>query len=107
MDIVRTSLLCLSFGDPVASIAGMNFGGPKIHFRYGVKSFTGCCSCFVTCVIISMMCMGIQYGPGIWILTGLVATLMEVSSGFTGINDNILIPLGTGAALSLLRINMH
>lgn len=101
MDIIRTSLLCLSFGDPIASITGMSFGGPKVHFRHGIKSLVGCCSCFITCVLISMFCMGIQYGPGVWILTGFAATLMEVSSGFMGIDDNILIPLGTGAVLSL------
>mmetsp|Transcript_23627 Transcript_23627/g.35142 ORF Transcript_23627/g.35142 Transcript_23627/m.35142 type:complete len:274 (-) Transcript_23627:93-914(-) len=101
MDVVRTSLLCLSFGDPVASTAGMSFGGPKVHFRHGNKSLVGCCSCFVACVLISILCMGLRYGCGIWVLTGCVATVMEVSSGFLGVDDNILIPLGTGVSLSM------
>ena len=101
MDIIRTSPMCFSFGDPIASITGMSLGGPKVHFRHGIKSFVECCSCFITCVIISTFCMGVRYGPSVWILTGFAATFMEVSSGFIGIDDNILIPLGTGAVLSL------
>ena len=100
IDIARTSLLCLSFGDPIASTMGMNFGGPKVQFRHGSKSLVGCCSCFITCVIISMLCMGFKYGQGLWILTGFIATLMECLSGLVGIDDNMLIPLGTGATLS-------
>ena len=101
MDITRTSLLCLSFGDPMASTVGMALGGPKFQFQYGKKSLAGCSACFITCVSMSIFCMGSRYGQGIWFLTGLVATLMEVSSGLIAIDDNILIPLGTGAALSL------
>ncbi len=102
MDVVRTSLLCLSFGDPMASIAGMNVKhGPKMHLQHGIKSLVGSCSCFWTCLIVSMVCMGIEYGPGVWFVTAFVATLMEGLSGFVGIDDNILIPLGTGTALSI------
>lgn len=101
MDVTRTSLLCLSFGDPMASTMGMAIGGPKVQFHHGNKSLIGSCACFITCVLVSMFCMGLRYGQGIWILTGLVATLMEVSSGAVAIDDNILMPLGTGAALSL------
>jgi dolichol kinase len=101
MDIVRTSLLCLSFGDPIASAMGIRFGGPKIQLRHGNKSLVGCCACFITCVTMSALCMGIKYGQGVWILTGLIATLMEVLSGLIGVDDNILIPLGTGITLSL------
>lgn len=102
MDIVRTSLLCLSFGDPVASTIGMFIGGPKIQFKHGAKSLVGCGACFVTCVIISMLCMGSKYGKSTWILTGSIATLMESLSGIIGVDDNILIPLGTGVGLSFI-----
>ena len=105
MDVARTSLLCLSFGDPMASAVGMKLaavggGRLKAQFRYGSKSLAGCCACFVTCVFMSMIGMGFQYGTRIWIWTGIVATFMEVLSGIVGIDDNILIPLGTGVALS-------
>lgn len=100
MNIARTSLLCLSLGDPIASTFGMYFNGPKFRLKYGTKSLCGCFACFVTCVIISMFCLGLEYGPGIWVIAGLMATLMEVSSGFIAVDDNILIPLGTGCVLS-------
>mmetsp|Transcript_2274 Transcript_2274/g.2724 ORF Transcript_2274/g.2724 Transcript_2274/m.2724 type:complete len:259 (-) Transcript_2274:134-910(-) len=99
IEIARASLLCLSFGDPLAAIVGTIIGGPTIHLKHGRKTLVGCGVCFITCVLISIFCFGRKYGWFIWILTGFYATTMEVSSGYTGIDDNILIPLGTGLGL--------
>ena len=101
IDIARTCLLCLSFGDPIASFSGIKIKGPKLQLKYGTKSLVGCFCCFLTCAMVSTVSMDIKHDQNIWFITGFVATMMEVSSGITGIDDNILIPIGTGLILSL------
>ena len=119
MNIARTSILCLALGDPIAAIVGIQVGGPKIY-RHGVavagagaaagaevpkkrgnKSIAGCMACFWTCYLVSVACMK-QYGPKLWFLTGFVATCMEVLESFCSfavVDDNLLIPVGTGTVL--------
>jgi len=98
MNIARTSLLCLSFGDPIAAMAGIRFGGPKIFMYGGSKSAVGCSACFWTCFLVAFFCMN-DFGVEVWFLTGSVATIMEAFS--CAIDDNFLIPVGTGTALWL------
>ncbi len=101
MNIARTSLLCLSFGDPIAAMVGIRFGGPKIFVRCngkGSKSVIGCTACFCTCFMVAYFGM-YESGLEVWLLTGVVATTMEASS--CALDDNVLIPVGTGTALWL------
>ena len=107
INIARTSLLCLSFGDPLAAIVGILVGGPKMYVagnRSGSsKSVSGCFACFFTCYLVALLCMN-NYGMKVWMLTGLVATLMETLGGRVStfsVDDNISIPVGTGSALWL------
>ena len=98
--IARTSLLCLSFGDPIAALVGIRIGGPKIVVSTGgSKSVSGCLACFWTCYLVAFFCMN-EFGSEAWFLTGFVATFMEVFSSWIA-DDNVLIPVGTGTVLWL------
>jgi len=112
IDIARTSILCLAFGDPIAAIVGINVGGPKLCLASnskingngggGSKSLAGCLACFWSCYLVSFVCMR-ELGPEAWFLTGVVATVMEGLNFFCSIplDDNLLIPVGTGVSLWL------
>jgi Dolichol kinase len=113
MNISRTSILCLAFGDPIAAIVGIQVGGPNLYSnsrssveggqnKTGGKSISGCLACFGICCVVAMMCMH-EYGPKLWFLTGLTATAMEVLESFfcpcAAVDDNLLIPVGTSSVL--------
>jgi len=107
INIARTSILCLAFGDPFAAIVGISVGGPKLCLASnnkidggGSKSVAGCLACFWSCYLVSFICMR-ELGPDAWFLTGFVATVMEGLNIFSSIplDDNVLIPVGTGVAL--------
>lgn len=111
LNIARTSILCLAFGDPMAAIVGIKLGGPKLCLasnnnngggRGGSKSVAGCLACFWSCYLVSFVCMR-ELGPEAWFLTGFVATVMEGLNLFCSIplDDNVLIPVGTGITLWL------
>ena len=110
IDIARTSILCLAFGDPIAAIVGINVGGPKLCLASnnnsngggGSKSLAGCLACFWSCYLVSFVCMR-ELGPEAWFMTGVVATVMEGLNFFCSIplDDNVLIPVGTGISLWL------
>jgi len=119
MNIARTSILCLALGDPMAAVVGIHVGGPNIAYSYsssssnsgksssqkkvGSKSISGCMACFTTCSLVAMICMN-QYGPKLWFLTGFTATAMESFESLCpwfAIDDNLLIPVGTGVVLWL------
>lgn len=93
-------LIC--FLKAIAAIVGIRFGGPKFETSTGShKSAGGCLACFTTCFTVIYFCMGVdEVGVEICILGALTATVMEVISGF-GMDDNVLIPVGTGLALRL------
>ena len=127
INIVRTCLLCLSFGDrkypflpllyhlicrtdstfitAIAAVVGIHLGGPRIETSTGsYKSFGGCLACFTTCFVVTWFCMGVQeVGIGICFVAAFTATVMEIASGF-GVDDNILIPVGTGLVLRLFTL---
>lgn len=115
MTIARTSILCLALGDPIAAVVGIHVGGPHIGYSYssgssssslkkvGSKSISGCMACFMTCSLVAVVCMN-QYGPKLWFLTGFTATAMEIFESLCpwfAIDDNLLIPVGTGVVLWL------
>jgi dolichol kinase len=113
INIARTSILCLAFGDPIAAIVGIQVRGPKLQSYFstnheqnqaGDKSIAGCLACFVICYLVAMACMN-PYGPTVWFLTGCTATVMEVLESVLPypfvVDDNLLIPVGTGIVLWL------
>ena len=104
INIARTSILCLAFGDPIAAIVGINVGGPKLcrNGGGGSKSLAGCLACFWSCYLVSFVCMR-ELGPEAWFMTGVIATVMEGLNFFWSIplDDNLLIPVGTSVSLWL------
>ena len=104
MDIARTSLLCLSFGDPIAAIIGINVGGPGIVIstkrKSSGKTLSGSFACFCICYLVSYKCMG-GSDLRLWLLTGYTAAMMEAIASYISVDDNVLIPVGTGAAIWL------
>ena len=101
MSIARASLLSLTFGDPIAAMVGIRFGGDGI---YGNKTAVGCLACFVTCVFTTFCCMS-HFDVDVWVLGGVVSTAMETFSLGCAIDDNFLIPVGTGIVLWLYTNN--
>ena len=104
INIARTSLLCLSFGDPIAAMVGISCGGPRLCVcsdgsgNSGSKTLAGCAACFWASFFVAFFSLN-NFGPDVWLITGVAATVMEASS--CAIDDNVLIPVGTGFVLWL------
>ena len=83
-------------------MVGIHFGGPRFQTSTGsYKSLAGCLACFTTCFVVAWFCMGVhEVGVVICVLAACAATTMEIASGF-GVDDNLLIPVGTGIVLRL------
>ncbi len=103
-NIARISLLCLSFGDPIAAMVGVYLGGPSISRKGRQKTLGGSLACFIVCYAISCVLLGDEnightdHSMACY-LTGIAASMMEGASLFCSIDDNILIPVGTGTSL--------
>ncbi|GFH47291.1 hypothetical protein CTEN210_03766 [Chaetoceros tenuissimus] len=100
IEIARTSITCLAFGDPLAAIIGIKCGGPKVAFCSGSKTIAGCLACFWSCYIVAAI-LTPDLGPKGFFVTGIAATIMESLSALSciKIDDNVLIPAGTALAL--------
>lgn len=93
--LVTASVLYLAFGDAAAALFGKSFGRHKI--LAGRKSLEGSLACFAACVLVGWA-MGFAWPAA---LSGaLAATLLELPPPGAYFNDNLLMPLGSAAALS-------
>jgi dolichol kinase len=108
--IAFLAILYLAFGDPIASIAGIKFGGNlwKPNPLNVGKSLEGSLACFLFCGILTFflsyflqMTEGLPPQDRIWfsLLGGLGATLGELVPLKT--DDNLAMPLISGAFLWL------
>lgn len=96
-----TALLIQAISDSAASLIGLHFG----RRRFLGKSFAGSGAFFVTALAIVWLRTP---GIGAWgLLVALFGTLAEavpsLRVGRLEMNDNLTVPLSTGAALWLLR----
>ncbi len=90
------AIFALALGDSFSSIIGKLFGRVRIPFSGG-KTFAGSLACFMVVFWISFRFTG---SLRIALSIGLVATILEALP--TGDIDNIIIPVGTGFAASLI-----
>ena len=103
-EIAVLSILYLIFADPVASIVGAYFGKDRLLPN---KSLQGTIACFTTCLIIGvtyLLTIGVN-SPNIILfafLGAIIGALSEMLGAFN-IDDNLTIPVVSGAALTVFN----
>lgn len=107
-DIALLSILFLVFADPIASFVGVNYGKDKLLPN---KSLQGTLAAFFVCYFISMIYMHEMSVSTInliafSVLAGVVGCLSELASTFN-IDDNLTIPVLSGAGLSVVNYFFH
>ena len=107
-EIALLSILFLVIADPVASFIGVNYGREKILPN---KSLQGTVACFFACYLITLVFISEMQIPSFnllafSILAGIVGTVSELTSAFN-IDDNLTIPVISGAGLSVLNYIFH
>jgi len=90
--IACAGILSLALGDALAAVVGMSIPSP----RRGNVSLAGSGACF----IVSTLACSLFVTPAHALVGGLTACVIEAVSGAK--LDNLLIPIGTAAALYLL-----
>eukprot|EP00457_Paulinella_chromatophora_P011911 gb/GEZN01012078.1/.p1 GENE.gb/GEZN01012078.1/~~gb/GEZN01012078.1/.p1 ORF type:complete len:268 (+),score=25.23 gb/GEZN01012078.1/:220-1023(+) len=100
------SLLAATVVDPVASFVGKKYGTTRLsNGKAVVGAVGGCVAGIVTCCLWHLTwepLEGIAAWPwDLWVATGLCASFLEVVPCETRIDDNFIIPVGTGALLTL------
>lgn len=100
--VAITSIIWLVLGDMSAALFGVSFGGESCTVklgREGKKSLEGSAAMFVTCAVLGLIFFaGINLSDYAVILGALSATITELIEPL-GLNDNISIPLISGAVL--------
>lgn len=101
--IAVLSIFFLVFADPISSYFGIRYGRDKI---FGNKSLQGATAGYIVCYVITLFYGLIHYGPGLNLMAfamiaGLIGTVSELVSIY--IDDNLTIPLLSGAGLTLLN----
>ena len=104
-EIAVMSILYLVFADPIASIVGVYMGKDRLLPN---KTLQGTVAAFVTCLLASLVfawIIGLK-SPNLIIFLffgAIVGALSELLSAFN-IDDNLTIPVVSGAVLSLLNL---
>ena len=104
-EIAVMSILYLVFADPIASIVGVYMGKDRLLPN---KTLQGTVAAFVTCLLASLIfawIIGLK-SPNLIIFLffgAIVGALSELLSAFN-IDDNLTIPVVSGAVLSLLNL---
>ncbi len=100
--VAITSIVWLVVGDMTAALIGVAFGGETCVIkmgREGNKSLEGSVAMFVACVLCGLLgWVGVPLADYAVIVGSLAATVVELHEPF-GLNDNITIPVISGAAL--------
>lgn len=95
VNIARYSVLCASYADPIAAWVGSNprLGQYKIHSS---ASIAGCMACFATAWVIGIIMLPENDNPRVPVI-GAVACM--VTEALPYVNDNLVIPIATAAAV--------
>lgn len=106
--IALLSIYFLVIADPISSLVGVNFGKEKILPN---KSLQGTIAGFFACYLITLYYTSDLNAStfnllGFAILAGIVGALSELTSAFN-IDDNLTIPVLSGAGLSVLNYFFH
>lgn len=100
--VAMTAICWLVLGDLMAALFGVSFGGEVSSVklgREGKKSLEGSAAMFVTCAVVGLVFFaGVRLSDYAIIIGSLAATTVELYEPF-GLNDNITIPILSGAAL--------
>ena len=117
--ICRLAVLNLSFGDPVASVVGQTFGHQKqrrLALLAPGKTLEGALACFCVCSFLGLAWAGAVLGGGadlgalgalvycivVALVSGASSAFAEgVVPGLIAVDDNLCIPLVSGACLTL------
>lgn len=91
-EVSAAAILFLSLGDPVAAIIGRRFG----RIEALGKTVEGSLGCFLVCFLVSRL----FFNFWISLFGALTATIIELAP--LKLDDNLLIPLVSGAILALL-----
>lgn len=94
--IATLAMLFMSLGDGAAALVGMRYGS----IRMGHKSLQGTLACLLTCLLIATQS---ELSPVEAVAGALSATAAEVLSR-PPIDDNIAIPLFSGAVMTWLTV---
>ena len=106
--IAVLSIMFLVFADPIASFVGVNYGKDKILPN---KSLQGAVAAFLVCKLLTIAYL---FNTGLSdldlivfsTLAGIIGSLSELASSFN-IDDNLTIPVISGAGLSVLNLYFH
>ena len=91
--LAYASIAIVAVGDPVAAYVGERFG----HWRIGHKSLEGFAAGLGAAFLATMF----LFSPVVSFVGSTVGMLFEL---FAGIDDNLTMPLGAGAAMTLMSI---
>ena len=97
-DVAAAAICFLAFGDVAATTVGERYGRTKI----GAKSLEGTGAFVCACLIVGLFLLpmaGIRITPWIVATGGLIAAAVEL---VPKINDNLSIPILSGAAMTVL-----
>ena len=92
-EIAVLSMIFMSVGDIAAGLIGRSFGKTRI----GKKSLEGSVGCLIVCAIAGIL-MNVVPIP-VALIGAVFATIFEVLP--IDIDDNVLIPLGSGTAMAM------
>jgi diacylglycerol kinase (CTP) len=98
-NVAIISILILVFADPFASLFGVLFGKRKLFKQKSLAGFMGCLAVSTLTTYIYSFYNGLELKLGFLLLIGLFGALSEL---FTIIDDNLSIPIVSGALISLI-----
>jgi len=101
--IAIAAMLMLVFGDPVAEIVGVTRGRVPL----AGKTLEGTLAGLAACLLVTAPLAFTSFGPSSLVLVvgALAASLAELLP--LPVDDNFVIPLGAGAAMTILEQVMH
>ncbi|MFN0136230.1 MAG: diacylglycerol/polyprenol kinase family protein [Phycisphaerae bacterium] len=100
--VAITALLFMSISDAAASLVGIKLGGP----RFLGKSLSGCSAFLISALAVAWLTMPEHRWIGL--IGAVVAMIVEATPlrwGLVKIDDNLAIPLISGAVMSVLLAN--
>jgi len=90
------------WGDALAAVIGQKFG----RIKMGKKTLEGSVACLSLCVLLLVFVFRflfqVQFSTLFIIIVPLSITILEFVSQFIPLDDNLIIPIGTGIIISLL-----